>query len=337
MVRELALRDAHLKDAKALVGAKGPPGANNGDLGTSRPRWILYHGTSSARLKHILEEDCLSTLGQLGRPPSAATWFDLADAASAPAASELASGMRARFTKYRTNETGGMFTPGEQVYIHAVQEQKDDDSLIQDQKIKVYICTKASDAEAAKADPNLEVVQAEELADGQLRLETDPEPRIPKVALTTERSVAEYWACLAAADDQHNHPDAESRGVVLVLNGERLLELDLDLIHEEDSWQNAIGCWDEIFPLADVLIGVKEVTPQRHDEIEAEGLGAVLPASPLAGIELTAMSDTIMALVEGFITPAGADAVVSALAALRLAMEINVHGAELPAALSYET
>ena len=77
-----------------------------------------------------------------------------------------------------------------------------------------------------------------------------------------------------------------------------------------------------------------EVTTQRHDEIEAEGRGVVLPASPLAGIELTAMSDTIRALVEGFIRPAGADAVVRALAALRLAMEINVHGAALPAALS---
>ena len=79
-----------------------------------------------------------------------------------------------------------------------------------------------------------------------------------------------------------------------------------------------------------------EVTTQRHDEIEAEGRGVVLPASPLAGIELTAMSDTIRALVEGFIRPAGADAVVRALAALRLAMELNVHGAALPAALSYE-
>ena len=79
-----------------------------------------------------------------------------------------------------------------------------------------------------------------------------------------------------------------------------------------------------------------EVTTQRHDEIEAEGRGVVLPASPLAGIELTAMSDTIRALVEGVIRPAGADAVVRALAALRLAMELNVHGAALPAALSYE-
>ena len=42
------------------------------------------------------------------------------------------------------------------------------------------------------------------------------------------------------------------------------------------------------------------------------------------------MSDTIGRLADGDITPAGADAVVSALAALRLAMEINVHGAALP-------
>jgi hypothetical protein len=37
-------------------------------------------------------------------------------------------------------------------------------------------------------------------------------------------------------------------------------------------------------------------------------------------MELTAISETIRALVEGFITPARADAVVTALAALRSAM-----------------
>jgi hypothetical protein len=48
-------------------------------------------------------------------------------------------------------------------------------------------------------------------------------PGDPKVSLTTERSVAEYWACVSVSGDRRDHPDQQSTGVVLVLDGEKLL------------------------------------------------------------------------------------------------------------------
>jgi hypothetical protein len=52
------------------------------------------------------------------------------------------------------------------------------------------------------------------LEDGRLRRATTGDQ---KIALTTERSVAEYFACNAVFGDKHDHPDAESSPVVLVL------------------------------------------------------------------------------------------------------------------------
>jgi hypothetical protein len=48
-------------------------------------------------------------------------------------------------------------------------------------------------------------------------------PGDPKIALTTERSVAGCFACSAVFGDRHDHPDEGSSGVVLVLDAERLL------------------------------------------------------------------------------------------------------------------
>jgi hypothetical protein len=269
---------------------------------------VLYHGTSSLRLTRIFRNDCLSTLGSGGaRGPQAV-------AVSTPAARKFAPGIMARFISYRAGGSG-MFTPGKEIYINSIEEREH--YAIQGKMVKVYIYAKAADAERASIDPNLDQVQAEELVRSQLRL---AKPRDPKIALTTERCVAEHWACAAAAEDQHAHSEAESGGVVLVLDGERLLELDHNLCSEGDSWQSEIACWDDVFPLDDVLIDVEDVTPQRDKVIREEGRGAVLPAPPLAGIELTVMSATIVKLRKGVIRPERTDAVVSALAALRSAM-----------------
>jgi hypothetical protein len=46
-----------------------------------------------------------------------------------------------------------------------------------------------------------------------------PEPGTGKISLTTERSVAEYFACNAVFGDRHDHPDEESNPVVLVMDG----------------------------------------------------------------------------------------------------------------------
>jgi hypothetical protein len=84
--------------------------------------------------------------------------------------------------------------------------------------------------------------------DGSLRRATVGDQ---KVALTTEKSVAEYFACNAVFADKHDHPNEESSAVVLVLNSEGLLALNYNLIPFSDpvwgdgecDWENEIECW----------------------------------------------------------------------------------------------
>jgi hypothetical protein len=55
-----------------------------------------------------------------------------------------------------------------------------------------------------------------------------------KIALTTERSVAESFACHAVFADKRDRPDQDSTGVVLVRDGEGLLALNYDLAEFRD-------------------------------------------------------------------------------------------------------
>jgi RNA:NAD 2'-phosphotransferase (TPT1/KptA family) len=63
------------------------------------------------------------------------------------------------------------------------------------------------------------------LEDGRLRTSGTDDP---KISLTTERSVAEYWACHAVFGDRRNRTGEDSSEVVLVIDGEGLLELNYD-------------------------------------------------------------------------------------------------------------
>jgi hypothetical protein len=243
--------------------------------------------------------------------------------------------MIVKFTKYPDGETGGIFTPGEEVYIHSIQP------VLKGDMVKIYICTKASDAEAGKADPNLDTVQAEELAHSQLRIKIDPDPRDPMsayvttsatsdptLALTTERCVAEYWACHASLADRRDRPDEESNPVVLVLNGERLLEEDCALALFDDFWGDeeddvnyGIACLQDIDPLEAALIATEPVTTQRCNYLAEQSRGTVWhPAPPLAHVQLLVMSTVVGWLVDADMTPAEADAVVNALRSLQMAM-----------------
>jgi hypothetical protein len=165
------------------------------------------------------------------------------------------------------------------------------------------------------------------LADGRLRRATSGDQRI---ALTTERCVAEYFACNAVFADKHDHPGEESSAVVLVLGGEGLLALNYNLIPFSDpvwgdgecDWENEIECWDDIEPLDEVLMAVEPVPPERYQVLIERGCAAFKPNTPpIAGFELTVMADAIGKLAEDEITPADADGVVSALAALRSALQ----------------
>jgi hypothetical protein len=151
-----------------------------------------------------------------------------------------------------------------------------------------------------------------------------------KIALTTERSVAEYFACNAVFGDRHDLPNEESSGVVLVLDGEGLLVLNYDLVPFSDpvwgdgecDWENEIECRDDIDPLEEVLIRVEPVPVQRYQDYIERGRDAFKPAiPPIAGFELTVMADMIGKLVEDEVTPEDVNIVVSALARLRSALE----------------
>jgi hypothetical protein len=116
------------------------------------------------------------------------------------------------------------------------------------------------------------------------RLRTS-QPGDPKIALTTERSVAEYFACVAVSGDRHDRPDEESSGVVLVLDGEGLIALNYDLLEFRDHiWgegecdcENEIACWNDIEPLGEVLISVEFVASDRYEDITERGSAAAKP------------------------------------------------------------
>jgi hypothetical protein len=153
-----------------------------------------------------------------------------------------------------------------------------------------------------------------------------------KIALTTERSVAEYFACNAVFADKHDRPGEDSSAVVLTLDGEGLLALNYDLVQCSDpvwgegecDWENEIECWDDIEPLEEVLIAVEPVASERYQDFIERGPAAFKTAiPPIAGFELTVISDTIDKLVEDEITPADADVVIGALRHLRSALELS--------------
>jgi hypothetical protein len=166
------------------------------------------------------------------------------------------------------------------------------------------------------------------LVEDRLRRATIGDQKIP----LTKRSVAEYFGCNAVFGDKHDHPEEESTGVVLVLDGEELLALNYDLAEFRDpfwgdgecDWENEIECWDDIEPLEEVLIRVEAIPPQRYQDFIERGPASFKPTTPpIAGFELTVMADTIGKLVEDEIRPADADIVVSALARLRSALELG--------------
>jgi hypothetical protein len=164
--------------------------------------------------------------------------------------------------------------------------------------------------------------------DGCLRTSVQGDP---KISLTTERCVAEYWACHAVFADHHDHPREESSPVDLVLNGERLLTDDYDLEECSDQiilpdegecdWENEIACWEDIDRTAEVLIAVEPVPSQRYDDIRQYGWEAIQPKPiPLAKFELALMAHTVAELAEGECTPEEADALVSEFFILKSAI-----------------
>jgi hypothetical protein len=93
-----------------------------------------------------------------------------------------------------------------------------------------------------------------------------------KVALTPDRSVAEYFAHVAVLGDRdlHRIPEEKTRPVVLELDGDGLIEENYDLQHHSDpvwgegecDWEQEIACWGDIGSLDEVLINIQEIPYQ---------------------------------------------------------------------------
>jgi hypothetical protein len=157
-----------------------------------------------------------------------------------------------------------------------------------------------------------------------------PSPTVaPKISLTPERSVAEYFACNAVFGDHYDHPGMETEPVVLTLDGEGLVALMYDLEEhtgdgEECDWENEIACWSAIDPLDEMLIDVEPVPDDRakpYFELPSyeQRRDAYKPVgSHLAEYELLSVTQMVERLEEGQITEDEASQIAAAISRRRL-------------------
>ena len=166
------------------------------------------------------------------------------------------------------------------------------------------------------------------LRENRLRL---PQILDQKISLTTERSVAEYFACNAVFGDQYDRLSEKTEPVVLVLDGEGLVALQYDLEGwtgdgEECDWENEIACFHAIDPLDEVLIKVEEVPQERAQSYfklwsYEKRRDAYKPVGPrLAEHELRSITQVIEQLEEGQITEDKADQIAAAISRRRLSV-----------------
>jgi hypothetical protein len=86
------------------------------------------------------------------------------------------------------------------------------------------------------------------LEEGCLRATDDPAYLgNVKLSLTTDRAVAEYFACAAALRDAGTGAD-EANGIVLELDGEGLIALLYEPVAENYDWDRAVECRNSIEP-----------------------------------------------------------------------------------------
>jgi hypothetical protein len=158
-----------------------------------------------------------------------------------------------------------------------------------------------------------------------------------KISLTTERSVAEYWACVSTSADRsprNRIPQGQDAvPAILVLDGEKLLALGYKLVPFSDTYHgqgNAIGKTRSRVGTGILSTWTRcssrwePVPPERFQVFLKRGRVAFKPVIPPIGhFELSVMKGTIKRLAKGKIRPADADLVVGALAALCSALRLT--------------
>jgi hypothetical protein len=129
----------------------------------------------------------------------------------------------------------------------------------------------------------------------------------PTVSFTTDLSVAEYFACRAVAFDEENYAGSDPDGVVLTIDGERLLHEERQLFApiselrglgavakewDPHNWdfENELLLEEDLAPLSPFLIDTIPIKKSTYDRYRQHGRPAFMPRVPFAaGVELVVM------------------------------------------------
>lgn len=119
------------------------------------------------------------------------------------------------------------------------------------------------------------------------------------VSLTTDEAVAQYWACVSASADKRWRKDENAIGVVLRLDGEKLLEerhrLECYAVDAEDIkscangdaadrlLENEIICAKDITPLTEFLLDALNISKSTYETYLQHGRGAFMSPVPFIG------------------------------------------------------
>jgi hypothetical protein len=127
------------------------------------------------------------------------------------------------------------------------------------------------------------------------------------LSFTTDQSVAEYFSCVAIAVDKEDYPGSDPSGVVLRLDGEKLLARgyhlfapisnpgSLEAVAKEwdpQNWdlENELLLVEDLAPLSTFLIDTIAVKRSTYDTFSQHGRPAFMPRVPFAaGVELAVM------------------------------------------------
>jgi hypothetical protein len=148
------------------------------------------------------------------------------------------------------------------------------------------------------------------------------------VSMTTELCVAQYFACAACFEDRRDYPEEQSEPVVVVLDGERMLEVGYELASlrdedvEEAAWEHEISCDRDIQPLAEVFVKAVPTPAACWEQFQYNTPDEpfVPPGVPMVEFALHVMAHVTWARMNGDVAAAEADAAVQALEQLRTVM-----------------
>ena len=161
----------------------------------------------------------------------------------------------------------------------------------------------------------------------------------PIVSLTTDQYVAEYFACNAVFGDKHFPPREDSDGVVLVLDGEKLMKEGHPLVarvNYRDSLKAAVKKWDpenwdlenEILLETDIpalkrfLIDTIAVDRSTYEIYREQGRPAFMPRVAFAANVEHVVMETLLHTWAGDVSRQELDTIAFAVKGIRDALAL---------------